>query len=345
MLALLGKLLCLTSEQDFMAYSGTVSQTVFNTRRVIENAIRRCKLQAAQITAEYVDIANDQLYLMLSAWANNGTPLWCIQKTIYPLYNGVSQIVTYQGTVDLLNSNLRYLQQVTGTNYDTSSEREIDYTEATFVTTVGIKWGGASTPIALERSDDGVVWTIIQTETPSAVAGEWTWYDLASSVAARYFRVRAITGNLNFSRIYTGNTPTEIPLARMNRDDYTNLPNKSFQSNRPLQFWLDRQSLSPVMNMWPVPNAAAETSQVVVWAQRQIMDVGSMTDEIEVPQRWYEAVVAGLAAKMALELAEVDPQMIPLLDAKAFEALMNAQAEERDNSPMMIQPNISMYTR
>ncbi len=328
-----------------MAYSGTVSQTKFNTRRVIDNAIRRCKLAAAQITAEYIDIANDQLFLMLSNWANDGTPLWCIQKSIYPLYDGVSYITTYEGTVDILNSNLRYLQEVTGTNTDTATEREIDYGSDTFVSTVGIFWSAASVPVAFERSADGVTWEIIQTETPSAIAGQWTWYDLDSSVAKRYFRVSAISGSLNFSQIYTGNMPTEIPLARMNRDDYTNLPNKAFQSNRPLQYWLDRQAQSPVMNLWPVPNAGAATYQIVVWAQRHIMDVGTMTQEIEVPQRWYEAVVAGLAAKMALELAEVDPAMIPILDQKYMEAFMTAQAEERDNSPMMIQPNISPYTR
>ena len=55
-----------------MAYSNTVSQTVFNTRKVIENAIRRCKLPAETITAEHVDIVNDQLYLLLSDLANLG---------------------------------------------------------------------------------------------------------------------------------------------------------------------------------------------------------------------------------------------------------------------------------
>ena len=58
-----------------------------------------------------------------------------------------------------------------------------------------------------------------------------------------------------------------------------------------------------------------------------------------------DSVVAMLAAKLALEIAEVDASMIPLLDQKAQQALYTAQAEERDNSPMMIAPNISMYTR
>lgn len=328
-----------------MAFSGTISQTVFNTRRVIENAYRRCKLPAETLTAEVVDIANDQLYLLLSDLANQGVPLWTIQKTIYPLYDGVNQIVTYEGTVDILNSNLRTLQEVTGTNTDTATDRTVEFSSPTFVTTVGVLWSGASVPIALQRSPDGLVWETIQTETPSATAGQWTWYDLSSSVASDYFRVHAISGSLSFSQIYLGNMPMEIPLARMNRDDYTNLPNKSFQSNRPLQFWLDRQALSPVLNLWPTPNAAATTSQIVVWVQRQIMDVGTMTQELEVPQRWYEAIVANLAAKLALEIMDVDTALIPILDQKAQQALYIAQMEERDNSPMMITPNIAPYTR
>ncbi len=328
-----------------MAYSNTVSQTVFTTQRVIDNAVRRCRVPAEQITAETISIANDMLYLLLSDLANQGAPLWCIQKCIYPLYEGTPTITTYTGTVDLLNTNLRSLQQVTGTDTDTSTSREVDFTDATAVSTVGIWWAAPSVPVSLQRSDDGVTWTIIQNEDQTAAAGEWTWFDLNSSVATRYFRVVAITGTLGFTQIYLGNTPTEIPMARLNRDDFTNLPNKTFQSNRPLQFWLDRQAQSPVLNLWPVPNAAATVYQVVTWIQRHIMDVGTMSQELEVPQRWYEAIVSMLAAKMALEMMEVDPQLIPMLDGKAAQALAVAQAEERDNSPMMIAPNISMYTR
>jgi hypothetical protein len=328
-----------------MAFSNTVSQTVFNTRRVIDNAIRRCKLTAQQITAEHIDIANDQLYLFLSDLANQGAPLWCIEKQIYPLYDGVGDITMTDGTVDILNSNFRTLQPVTGTNVDTSTTRTVTFTTDIFVANVGIYWTAAAVPIALERSDDNIIWTTIQTETPTATAGQWTWFDLDSSVAARYFRVRATSGTLSFSQIYLANTPTEIPLARMNRDDYTNLPNKAFQSNRPLQFWFDRQVDNPIMHMWPVPNEAATVCQIVVWRQRYIMDVGTMTQDIEVPQRWLEAIVSGLAAKMALELVEVDVNLIPILDQKAAIALNIAQMEERDNSPMMIAPNISPYTR
>lgn len=328
-----------------MAYSGTVSQTTFDTRKVIENAARRCKLPPQSLSAEHVEVAKDQLYLLLSDLSNRGIQLWTIEKQIYPLYDGVGDITLDTGTLDVLNSNLRTLQQVTGINTDTSTSRTVFFTTATFVTTVGIKWSSPGVPLSLQRSDDGVTWRTIQTETPTASAGDWTWFDLDSSVATTYFRVLATSGTLGFSRIYLGNTPTEIPLARISRDDYTNLPNKSFQSNRPLQYWFDRQVQQPIMHLWPVPNNSAEVYQIVLWRQRYIMDVGTMTEEIEVPQRWYDAIVAMLAAKLAMEYIEVDAQMIPMLDAKAKEALYFAQQEERDNSPMMILPNISMYTR
>ena len=328
-----------------MAYSNTVSQTTFNTRRVIENAARRCRLPAQSLTPEHVDIANDQLYLLLSDLANRGIQLWCIERSIYPIYSGLSQLITYAGTVDVLNSNIRSLQQVTGINTEGDTFRETDFTDDVLVTSIGIKWSAAAVPIALQRSDDGTTWTTVQVESPSASAGMWTWFDLATVVPSRFFRILATLGTLSYSRVYMGNTPSEVPLARLNRDDYTNLPNKSFLSNRPLQFWLDRQSLSPVLNLWPVPNAEAETQQIIIWAQRHIMDVGTMTQEIEVPQRWYEAIVAMLASRLALEYLEVDINMISLLDQKAKESLYFAQQEERDNSPINILPNISMYTR
>lgn len=328
-----------------MSFSNTVSQTTFNTRRVIDSAVRRCKVPAQAITAEHIDIAKDQLYLLLSNLANLNVPLWCIEKQIYPLYDGVGEIATDLGTVDILNANLRWLQPLTGTDTSAPTTYTTEFDSATLVSTLGIKWSATAVDISIQRSDDGVTWTTVQSETVTASAGDWTWFDLDSAVASLYIRVSCSSGTLGIDALYLGNTPTEIPLSRMNRDDYTNLPNKVFQSNRPLQYWFDRQVRQPVMHLWPVPNASAETSQIVVWRHRQIMDVGTLTQEIEVPQRWYEAIVAGLSAKLALELTEVDPQMIPLLDGKAASALYEAQNAERDNSPIRMAPNISAYTR
>lgn len=328
-----------------MAYSNTISQTVFTTQKVLDSAFRRCRLKAEQITSEHISIANDQLYLLLSELANDGAPLWCIQKCVFPLYAGVSSIVTYSGTVDALNVNFRTITALTGTTTVTPTDYAINFGSAAAVVTVGLQWAATSTPVSIQTSADGITWTSIQTDSSVAAAGEWTWIDLDDISATQYMRVEAMTGTISFSRVVFGSNPTEIPLGRMNRDQYTNLPNKTFSNNRPLQYWLDRQSLSPVLNLWPVPNAAAETSQIVAWVHRHIMDVGTMSQQIEVPQRWLNAIIAALAQRLAREITEVDPGVIPTLDNDAAIALSRAQAEERDNSPIMWQVNIAPYTR
>jgi hypothetical protein len=75
------------------------------------------------------------------------------------------------------------------------------------------------------------------------------------------------------------------------------------------------------------------------------MDVGALTDEIEMPQRWYLAVVNLLAHQMAMELPGVEPSRIQYLEAQAKESFMLAEQEERDKSPIQIAPNIAVYTR
>lgn len=327
-----------------MAFSGTVSQTTFITRRVIDSAARRCKLTAQQISSEHIDIAKDQLYLLLSALANQGAPLWCLEKCVYPIYEGSAYITTYAGTVDIANASLRTLQQVAGTVTTTTTQSTTQFSGATQVTTVGIKWSGASVPLELLRSNDGSAWTSVLADAPSATAGEWTWYDIEVPVAAVYFRVLASTGTLDTSEIYLGNTPTEIPLARLNKDDYFNLPNKTFQSASPLQYWLDRKALSPVMRLWPAPSAAATHKQIVTLTHRHIMDVGTMQQQIEVPQRWLDAIIALLAARLAMEWVDVDASLIPMLDQKAAMLLNDAQTEESDDSPIRWTPDISAYT-
>jgi hypothetical protein len=305
-------------------------------------------LGAQQITSEMIDIANDQHYLILANLANRGVQLWCIERLIMPLYEGQGAVTLPIGTVDVLNTNLRTLQEATGTTATTSTTYQNYSVNGLTVTTVGIKWSATSRPFVIEQSNDGIAWTAVATQEdttdPTQVAGEWLWIDTEVPVTADYFRVRVTSGVLSASEIYFGNTPNEIPIARLNRDDYTALPNKSFLG-RPLQFWFDRQLNQPIMRLWPAPNAQAETQQIVLWRHRYIQDVGTMTQELDVPQRWFDAIVAMLASKLAEETPEVDANLMPILEAKAEKALAQAENEERDNSPIYWNPNLSMYTR
>ena len=330
-----------------MAVSGTVSMTVFNTRKVIDHAYRRCRIPPEGISSEQIDFALDTLYLVLSMLANRGLQLWCIERYLMPLYEAQGLITMPNGIVDILNTNLRTIEVVNENTTDTTTSTTYTtiFPAQTQVTVIGIEWSGASTSYALETSNNGTTWTTLSTQdNPNTTAGMVTWVDVQGSLATTYFRVRATTGVLNQTQVILANTPNEIPMARLNRDDYVNLPNKTFEG-RPLQFWCDRQLNNPVLYLWPVPSAQFVTAQVVVWVKRYIMDVGTMTQEIEVPQRWYDSIVYVLAARLAEETPTVDPQMIAILDQKAQRALLESENEERDNSPIYLTPNIAVYTR
>jgi hypothetical protein len=135
----------------------------------------------------------------------------------------------------------------------------------------------------------------------------------------------------------------ELQMSRLNRDDYTNLPNKQFTANQPFQYWFDRTIPQPTMYLWPVPSSAFV--QMTVWYSRQIMDVGSLSGQLEIPQRWYEAILMMLSHRMSLELPAVQTDRIGYLEGQADKYFNLAEQEERDKSPIYLAPNVSVYTR
>jgi hypothetical protein len=131
-------------------------------------------------------------------------------------------------------------------------------------------------------------------------------------------------------------------MARMNRNDYFSLPNKDFLSVRALQFWMDRQ-VTPEINVWPVPQNAFQVFQFVIELQPQ--DVGTLTNEIAIPDRWVPAIQSQLSHRLAKLLPGIDPARINMLKQDAAEATLSAEEEDRDKSPIFFRPNVSYYTR
>ena len=133
-----------------------------------------------------------------------------------------------------------------------------------------------------------------------------------------------------------------IPMARLNRTDYFSLPNKQFPSQRTLQYWFNRQ-IDPEMYLWPVPNNNFQAFSLILECQPQ--DVGSLTNELYMPDRALNYFQAALSHKLAMQLPAVDLARIQYLEAQAMNARQQFEDEDRDKSPIYFQPNISYYTR
>jgi hypothetical protein len=357
-----------------MAYSGTVGTTVIQVQTLIDHGARRCGKLAEELTSEQLLSARESLYFLLSNLINIGIQYWAIDKKVYGLQannyvyklpiggNDVLQALYRRMNRPTPNSTGGYASSAGGivgnafdNNIDTSCTQtsangniSVNYgtSNPVYVGSIGVLPGvSGSFNAVFEYSVDGITWsTLLAPGVTSWVNNEWLWYDIEAGQTVQYYRIRETGGNtLVLRELYFGNNSTEITMARLNRDDYTNLPNKNFTANQPFQYWFNRTIPQSEIYLWPVPSDPFV--QMTVWYSRQIMDVGDLYGELEVPQRWFEAVVFMLAHRMSLELPGVDAARIQYLDGQADKYLGLAEAEERDKSPIYFAPNISVYTR
>ena len=326
-----------------MAYSGNIGGTTTSALKVLDHAFRRCRLPAQAITAEMQSYALESLRFMLNELANIKTPSWCIQKVILPMYENQPLVTLPAGTVEVLNLNYRTLQLLSGASVTTSTSYTVSFTTQTTVSTVGIEWSGAAVPVTFQVSTDGLVWVTVGSSSETAAAGEITWTDISGALAFNYFRITT-TSTFNFASIVLGNLPQEIPLGQLNRDSYVNQSNKIFPG-RPSNYYFQRDLPEPIVYLWPAPFSAAEQAQLILWRHRQIMDTENLQQQVEMPDRWQEAIINGLAARIAAETPMVDAQLMPMLEQKAAISQQRAWDGDNDGSPIQINPGIGAYTK
>ena len=357
-----------------MAYSGTVGTTVIDVQTLIDHGARRCGKLAEELTSEQQLSARQSLFFLLSHLINRGIQYWAISKKVFGLQSDQYVYKLPLGAVDALNVLYRTMDRPSGDYtssaggvienvYDSDIDTYCQQTSANgniqvfygtdnpvYVGSIGIlpfvaAGGSATWSIIFEYSLDGTTWnTLEDLGTVVVTDNQWIWTDVEPGETVEYYRVRAYNGTtLALRELYFGNNSREIPMARLNRDDYTNLPNKNFTANQPYQFWFNRTIPQATINLWPTPNNAF--IQMVVWYSRQVMDVGDLTNELEIPQRWYLAVLAMLSHQLALELPGVDINRVTYLEGQAEKYFNMAEQEERDKSPIYYAPNISVYTR
>lgn len=366
--------------------SGTVSAYPFNLRKVVDHAFRRAGLMPEQASAEQLQIATDLVFSITSEWINAGFPLWTRQYLLLPCGIGQTDVPCPVGTVDVFHTYWRILQPyrgpatlstggsgavlfggapnpdvvITGTNPGVS----VNFASAIEVDTVGVLLGSV-TPftqaLQLQTSQDGVSWTTVQT-LPSATYSPLTWvyFDLSPSITAQYLQIirpGSVPWGLNQLNFGLANGQ-DIEIGPLNIDDYWNLPNKAFQSNQPNSSYVDRQINAPIIKIWPTLGTDGfYNGTVTALARRYIQDPGALTNNVEVPQRWAEALMWRLATVLIYEIPDQDQsaqasyfslmakqQRIQAIEAKAAKSEMLMWAEERTRAPVRLMPNLRAYT-
>jgi hypothetical protein len=131
---------------------------------------------------------------------------------------------------------------------------------------------------------------------------------------------------------------TSIPLNIRTHYDY-NLLNNSTNTGVPTEFWYEPLNQVGKLHIWPTPDAntiAYVTLRMVY--QKPFEDMVGSTDTLDFPQWWQEAVVYGLASRLAPEYGT------PLADRNVIRAeaqeFLNAALEfGTEEGSFFIQPD------
>jgi hypothetical protein len=226
-----------------MPTSGTISTTVFTIGDMIDRAFGRCKLAPQQITDEYIAIAQQLLYLFLSTLSNEGVPLWCKQKQIYPIYDSQQNVPLNTDVIDVLSANLRTSTRLQSGVYTSSpggiAANAFDgslTTTCTLTGPAGFIQTQLSAPVqamifgiypnvsgnwsySFQGSNDGINWTTLLAVTNQAVvANQWIWADIQGVPESGFSLYQVIAGattTLDIIEFAIETAPSEVPIAKI----------------------------------------------------------------------------------------------------------------------------------
>ena len=145
---------------------------------------------------------------------------------------------------------------------------------------------------------------------------------------------------------------TDININRISESTYSTIPNKLAQG-RPIQVWINRRSgattpsgiQNPQINVWPTPNAPDGQYIFVYWRLRRIQDAGDGVNTQDIPFRFLNAMVAGLAYYLSMKIPGTDPTRVMGLKADYEQQFQLAADEDREKASIRFVPRNMSYTR
>jgi hypothetical protein len=201
--------------------------------------------------------------------------------------------------------------------------------------------------LTIEWSNRGInMWTIEQ-GTINLVQGVNT-YDLpVDTIDLIEHQIRTNAGQQA--------TQTDITISRISVSTYATIPNKLSQG-RPIQVWIQRMSGAkypaglgpngtdsvtgvdaPKITVWPTPDGS-QPYQFVYWRLRRINDAGDGVNTQDIPFRFLNCMVAGLAYYLSMKLPNVPAERIAALKADYEQQFQLAAEEDREKAPVRFVP-------
>ena len=137
--------------------------------------------------------------------------------------------------------------------------------------------------------------------------------------------------------IETSSTNARV-LMPVSRTEYASFPDK-VTKGVPNVYWFNRQA-TPTITLWQSPDAAYT---IKYYRMRQVQDAALAGGaQVEIPYRWIDAFVAGMAHRLARHWK---PELEQARKGDYDDAYQIAASEDTEGVPIYISPGISGYFR
>lgn len=143
-----------------------------------------------------------------------------------------------------------------------------------------------------------------------------------------------------YVRTGSGASQNDRLILPISRDEYASYTNKDTQGFSSV-FWFDRQ-INPTITLWEVPDSSS-TYTLRYYRVMQMQDANLPAGETpDIPYRWLNAVVRGLAFFLAEVYA---PEKAAEREVQATKAWNKAATQDVENAPLSLQPSLEGYFR
>jgi hypothetical protein len=339
-----------------VATSGTYTFASIDNTQLIEDAYERIGLSPSivPLTAYQLQTARRSINLLLSEWMNRGLNLWTVSQQLLTLVPNQSTYSLPIEVIDILEASVRQsVRELNGTAFASSgiATNAFDGNSATACIqnapngNIGYDYGaevqqtilmlGVQSNIttiytlSFQVSNDNVNWsTVLTIPAQTYTVGLNIWFEITTPATARYYRVLETGGaTLNIQELYFNDTVNDLFMTPQSRYEYMSIPNKYSLIGLPLTYTVNRLE-NPQLILWPPPSA--QYNCIVYNCKRKIQDVGSAINTLDIPQRFYEALCAGTALKLAFKFPKIAADKIPALKEEYKESFALASQEDTE---------------
>lgn len=274
-----------------MALSGSTNWSITRDNLITQSyRVLGALRTGGTASSDELSDAAESLNMMIKAWQAYGLQLWLVkQVTLIPSKDSQSYSLGPTGDHASL-SMTKTEMRVAGIATDTTLEVD---------STTGM---GASDNIGINLDDGTTQWTTVSSVTDSDTVVVATGLTSAAAIDQPiHFYTKKIDRPHELLEVYRRDIDdvVDVPLLRLSRTDFFTLSDKD-TSGIPVNFYYDAQLDDSVMYVWPTANAIfAKDSTLQLLVKKPVDDMDSATDDFEFPQEWYEAIVYGLAERIA----------------------------------------------